>query len=854
MTGYYLSAFAAFAALFAAGVAIYIKADKHIGIVFKTVSIAFAATYIIRYCSGSDNIFGILAPAVSRGFSSRAQIGFALFEIQTMFASELILFLYPFFVKRVRAFDTIAACTLVFFAICFGGLRVHILAVDGEKALSAMTPRGVLVAAETGWGLAYSALVVARRIYSAIKKRASTPATSVSTAESASTLESVDRSSPTSVATIVTPADGARVSAETAGDGAIVETAAAERSVGKVKRLIFAAKNAVKRANLSWVWYVLAWAGILLATVPYYAPEALINPVSYGMKVVDRNFYHRMYLYPATIIPIALYLILKDKPPETCRAVLLFYSLAALNSFVLTHKPIDYQGDNWVTTLPLHLCNTALYITPLCLTFKLKRVFYFTYFINVLGAAIALTMPSYGTDGINGSLIVHDTISFFLSHYQAFFMPLLSVGLGIFVRPGIREFRYSLVGFAAYYLLMLALNGWFANYNPDVDYFFINSDFVADKLGDWARTLRNVVWSFSIGDLHFTYYPVYQSLFFLVYAAITLGMWFIYEISYNVIAGWNDLARRNKAFKADRLALEVASAGRNKQDPMDIENTDSLILDGFTKRYGKSDVYAVKDACLTVRGGEIFGFLGPNGAGKSTIINSIVGIQTITDGRISVCGYDVKTQSVEAKKRIGFVPDHYALYEQLTAREYINYIADLYEVSQVDRDERLARFIELFEFQTAIDNRIKTYSHGMKQKVTIMAALIHDPKVWILDEPLTGLDPNSIYQVKECMKRHAAEGNIVFFSSHIIDVVERICHRVAIIRKGQIQCVKDVEEIEAGGGSLEQFYMSVINGSDVQPVAVDGTSDCPNDDAPTKRRLFGGKNKNKEDKKDKPKQ
>ena len=173
-----------------------------------------------------------------------------------------------------------------------------------------------------------------------------------------------------------------------------------------------------------------------------------------------------------------------------------------------------------------------------------------------------------------------------------------------------------------------------------------------------------------------------------------------------------------------------------------------------------------------------------------------------------------------AKKQIGFVPDHYALYERLTAREYINYIADLYNVSKEDRDERLNRYIKLFEFETAIDNPIKTYSHGMKQKVTIMSALIHNPKVWILDEPLTGLDPNSIFQVKECMKQHAAEGNIVFFSSHIIDVVERICNKIAIIKKGQIQCVRNLAEMEESGENLEQFYMEIINDTKVEAIAV----------------------------------
>ena len=235
-----------------------------------------------------------------------------------------------------------------------------------------------------------------------------------------------------------------------------------------------------------------------------------------------------------------------------------------------------------------------------------------------------------------------------------------------------------------------------------------------------------------------------------------------------------------------------------------------LQLIHFSKKYATSKVYAVEDANLEVNQGEIFGFLGPNGAGKSTIIKSIVGIQPITEGNIEICGYDVSKNSVEAKYNIGYVPDHYALYEKLTGREYINYIADIYEVSQEERNTRIEKYIKIFELEASIDSKIRTYSHGMTQKITIMSALVHNPKVWILDEPLTGLDPNSIYQVKECMKQHAAEGNIVFFSSHLIDIVEKLCGRIAIIKKGHIKCIKSVDEIEASGISLEQFYLNTI--------------------------------------------
>ena len=288
-------------------------------------------------------------------------------------------------------------------------------------------------------------------------------------------------------------------------------------------------------------------------------------------------------------------------------------------------------------------------------------------------------------------------------------------------------------------------------------------------------------------------------------------MWFIYEQGYAFADMLRDINARNKKIKADWLALEVAKAERiekmSKEQLKEIEN--SIVLYDFSKRYGTSKNFAVKDANLKISGGEVFGFLGHNGAGKSTIIKSIVGIQPITEGRIEVCGFDVEKESVMAKRMIGFVPDHYALYEKLTGREYLNYIADLWNVSQEDRDKSIEKYSKLFEMEVALENQIKTYSHGMKQKITIMSALVHNPKVWILDEPLTGLDPTSIFQVKECMKQHAKEGNIVFFSSHLIDVVESICDKIAIIKKGKILTTKSVKEIEKEC-SLEEFYLETI--------------------------------------------
>lgn len=825
MTTYFITATIVFIVLGTTGVLLYKFANKHLNIIFKILSVALGALYIYRYCTGRENINGIMNLTVSRGFESKAQLVFGLLQIWLGFAGELFLCTYPFFRKHVKYLDIFAGCFVIVFIVNFAGMGNHILAVEGEQALTAVTARGVMIAVETGFCMAYSGLALTRWIYEYVQAKRKPVSLDVASNEIIPSLteQSVD------VTEITVPRE-------------LTEDEIAQKQSE--------AKIIARREKFAWVWPALSVIGIIICTMPFYAPQLLFNPQANGMKVEDLNMYHRLYIYPAFVLPVVLYLLLKDKSYETKRFVLLYYSLAALNGIMLWHKFIDFKGTGWVTSLPLHLCNTALYVTPLCLTFKAKKVFYFTYFINVLGAFLAITMPNYNMDGLNGSILVSDTIQFFFDHYQAFFMPLLVVGLGIFRRPRWKEFCYSLVGFGAYYLLMLILNGWFTNYNPDVDYFFINSDFVADKLGDWAQALRNVKWEFNIKELHFVYYPIYQSLYFVVYIAMSFGMWFLYELGYNAVQGWQDIAVRNRKIKVDRLALEIKLNGRSIEEPIYMDNENKLILKNFTKRYGSSDVYAVKDANLEVRGGEIFGFLGPNGAGKSTIIKSIVGIQTITDGSIEVCGYDVKTQSVQAKRQIGFVPDHYALYEKLTAREYINYIADLYNVSQEDRDERLNRFIELFEFQAAIDTPIKTYSHGMKQKVTIMSALIHNPKVWILDEPLTGLDPNSIFQVKECMRLHAEQGNIVFFSSHIIDVVERICDRIAIIRKGQIQCVRDVAEIEKTEESLESFYMSVINGSEVNPIEVEEDKKInQNSDKPVKKRPFGKKSVNDREKK-----
>lgn len=239
-----------------------------------------------------------------------------------------------------------------------------------------------------------------------------------------------------------------------------------------------------------------------------------------------------------------------------------------------------------------------------------------------------------------------------------------------------------------------------------------------------------------------------------------------------------------------------------------------LEIKNLTKRYGNSEVKAVDNLSLTLRPSEVFGFLGPNGAGKSTTIKSLVGIYPFQEGDILIDGVSIKLDPLHAKKHIGYVSDNHAVFERLTGREYVNHMASLYNADMAKAKERCDELTKIFKLETFIDQPIKSYSHGMKQKVSVIAALAHNPKLWVLDEPLTGLDPQSAYQLKKVMRKHADAGNTVFFSSHILDVVENLCDRCCIIKKGKLQGVYDLKELKAKNESLEDLFMNVIYESD----------------------------------------
>lgn len=234
-----------------------------------------------------------------------------------------------------------------------------------------------------------------------------------------------------------------------------------------------------------------------------------------------------------------------------------------------------------------------------------------------------------------------------------------------------------------------------------------------------------------------------------------------------------------------------------------------LEIKNLTKSYGNSQVNAVENLSISLNAGEIYGFLGSNGAGKSTTIKSLVGIYPFQQGDILIDGVSIKTDPLNAKKQIGYVSDNHAVFERLTGREYVNHMANLYKVEPKDAEARTSKLLKVFKLEEAFDRPIKSYSHGMKQKISVIGALCHNPKLWVLDEPLTGLDPQSSYQLKQVMKAHAKEGNTVFFSSHILDVVENICDRCCIIEKGKLQGVYDLKQLKKEGRSLEEIFMKV---------------------------------------------
>ena len=237
-----------------------------------------------------------------------------------------------------------------------------------------------------------------------------------------------------------------------------------------------------------------------------------------------------------------------------------------------------------------------------------------------------------------------------------------------------------------------------------------------------------------------------------------------------------------------------------------------ISMEHVTKSYAKSTVKAVDDIQLHVKRGEVFGFIGPNGAGKTTTIKMLTGILPPDRGQIKINGFDIQTQPVEAKRCFGYAPDSHQVYDRLTGLEYLNFIGDMYGVAKADRQRQIEKYLTMFDLTRAAGSQIKSYSHGMRQKLALTGALLPDPQLWIMDEPMVGLDPKSAHLLKQEMRAHCQRGNTVFFSTHVLEVAEKLCDRIAIINHGKIVAVGTLEELRRGKDeSLETLFLELTD-------------------------------------------
>ncbi|MBP3618532.1 MAG: ABC transporter ATP-binding protein [Lachnospiraceae bacterium] len=231
-----------------------------------------------------------------------------------------------------------------------------------------------------------------------------------------------------------------------------------------------------------------------------------------------------------------------------------------------------------------------------------------------------------------------------------------------------------------------------------------------------------------------------------------------------------------------------------------------LKIEGYTKRYGEK--VAVNNLNLHIAPGEIYGFIGHNGAGKTTTLKACSGLLQFTEGTITVNGKSIQKEPLACKKEMAYIPDNPDLYDFLTGYDYLNFVADVYGVSKEDRDKRIDEYGELLGITEALALPISEYSHGMKQKVAIISALVHAPKLILMDEPFVGLDPLASHQLKQLMKKHCEEGGAIFFSTHVLEVAEKLCHKVAIIKGGNLIASGTMEEVK-GDSSLENVFLEL---------------------------------------------
>lgn len=559
----------------------------------------------------------------------------------------------------------------------------------------------------------------------------------------------------------------------------------------------FEKEKLTNKERLKSLYFVVVFILLCIANAPLSTYIAYFGPAK--VWALDFHYSHRYLIYLTFIIPFYMMFRLRNKEYEIRYCTLLSM---AISTFYCYFSYFEFSTYTKMTALPLHLCNTAVIIMLIAMVFRNKPYFYFNYLINILGAMFAILMPD-----TKGDLFYASNIHFWHNHIMIVIIPLLGIGLKLFSRPTFKMVVYSICIFSIYFFSVAFIDAYVGD---SVNYFFLNSDKIASFVKFLIPIRNNYQLVINAFGKDMVIYTIYWLIIYFGYCGLAFATWFLFSFFYKISDHHYDIYIKMKKIRL--FEKEKKEIRRKIKLGLLEESGDNTMIEieHFTKIYGKEKKKAVDDFSLTINEGEIFGFLGHNGAGKSTLIKCLIGVQPITEGSIKVFGNDISKDPLKTKLLIGYVPDNHAVYEGLTGREYVNYIADLYLVSTEDRIARLDKYSKIFEIESALDKPIKSYSHGMKQKITIIAALIHNPKVWVLDEPLTGLDPTSCYQIKECMKEHARNGNIVFFSSHVIDVVENVCTRIGVISHGKLKCTYSLDELKKENIKLEDIYLKYV--------------------------------------------
>ena len=481
------------------------------------------------------------------------------------------------------------------------------------------------------------------------------------------------------------------------------------------------------------------------------------------------------------LVLYGLYELFNKKDQDTKYNAMIIISLG----FVFQYMNY-YTYDYWsYSNLPLHLCNLGVFFIFFSLLFKNRKLFVFTHYVNTLGAAIAVLIP---LSTVVNNILSYPTMNFIYHHSLLVMLPVLTVLIGVEKRPTRKEFVKISPYFFVLFWVVIIISSCLNFYDVNVNYFYAINDSVAQYV-PFLAPLRDIKWTIGICVI----YPVYQMVICLGFIGLAYACGFLFDYIYK-IGDANALIRKIKAEEAEYKNRPVESRVKPKADcNVEIFKLQKTYKNGFKALNGVS---------FNIKKGEIVGILGHNGAGKSTLIKCLTSVLDYEKGDIIVAGKDLKEDELYSKSVIGYVPDNHATYENLTGLEYINYVADMYGVSLEGREEKIAQYMKEFDLTAAASRQINAYSHGMKQKISLIAAIINEPKVLVLDEPIAGLDYQSAHNIKEFLKAYCKKGNSILFSSHIYDVVAEICDRVVLISGGKIVQESDIKDFK---GNIQNF-------------------------------------------------